>query len=155
MNISINMNNKDAKDNKVISIRNIHKSIKKNKNDSQQKYKKKIIPFYNDLNNKNNISKKTTFSNPKNINSMANFYNFWSDNDGHLGGKINLALNNIYGNKIDYYSSLYYIIKIQSVWRGYCLRKSLLNQSSNSNISLYFFYKHKLLLKTLFDILNQ
>ena len=147
----IDIKNEDKEDNKVIRIRSIHKSIKKNNNNSQKKYIKKITPFYKDLNNKNNINKKATFSNPKNIINMANFYNFWSDNDGHLGGKINLALNNIYGNKIDFYSSLYYIIKIQSVWRGYYLRKSLLNQSSNSNI----FYKQNLLIKTLFYILSK
>ena len=144
----------EEKNHKVVLVKSIHKSVKKNKNYSQKKkFKKKISPFYNDLNLRNNI-KKNTFSNPKDINNMANFYNFWTDNDKHTGGKINLSLNNIYGNNIDFYLNLYYIVKIQSVWRGYYLRNSLLGKS-NINSKLNIFYKQKLLLKTLFYILNK
>ena len=65
---------------------------------------------------------------------------FWTDNDGHMGGKINLALNNSYRNKIDFYSSLYYIIKIQSVWKGHKLRKNLLRKKTmNPKLNILFF----------------
>ena len=155
--VSINLENEneEEKDNKIINVQKKHKSLKKY-NNSQSKFKKKISPFYTDLiiekNNKNNKNK-NVFSNPKNINNMGHFYNYWADNDSHMGGKINLALNNSYRNKIDFYSSLYYIIKIQSRWRGYYLRKSLLKKSSLKTY-INIFYRQKSVIKTLFFILT-
>ena len=155
--VSINLENEneEEKDNKIINVQKKHKSLKKY-NNSQSKFKKKISPLYDDLliekNSKNNKNK-NVFSNPKNINNMGNFYNYWADNDSHMGGKINLALNNSYRNKIDIYSSLYHIIKIQSIWRGYYLRKSLLRKSSIKSY-INIFYRQKSVIKTLFYILG-
>ena len=135
-------------DNKIIQVSKVHKSLKKYKNKSQSRFKSKLNS--NKKNNKNN----GPLSNPKNLNNMGNFYNYWTDNDRHLGGKINLSLNNQFINNIDSYSYLYYIIKIQSIWRGYYSRKSLLLRKSFKNQKLNIFYKQKLLIKTLFNILN-
>ena len=149
--IEIENDNNDFNEgnNKIIQVRKIHKSLKKNK--SQNKFKTNIVPLYKNEKGKNNKSK-DVLSNPKVIHNLGNFYNFWSDNDGHVGGKINLALNNIYRNKINFHYYLYYIIKIQSNWRGYIFRKNLLKKSDiNSQINI--FYKQKKLLKLLFFIL--
>ena len=135
-------------DNKIIQLSKIHKSIKKNKNKSQNKFKSKLN---NEPKNERNNG---PLSNPKNINNMGNFYNYWTDNDRHLGGKINLSLNNQFMNNIDSYSYLYYIIKIQSLWKGYKLRKSLLLRKSFQNQKLNIFSKQKLCIKKLFYILN-
>ena len=119
---------KDLEDNKNNNIFSLNKSHKKNGKKSQNKFKKRISPVYNDLSNEKNKDN-MSLSNTKNMNNLGNFYSFWTDNDGHMGGKINLALNNSYRNTIDFYSSLFYIIKIQSAWRGYNIRKILLSKT--------------------------
>ena len=149
MEIENDNNNFNDDDNKIIQVRKKHKSLKKNK--SQNKFKTNIVPLYKNDQGKNNKSK-NVLSNPKVIHNLGNFYNFWSDNDGHLGGKINLALNNIYRNKINFHYYLYYIIKIQSNWRGYILRKNLLKKSDKISL-IKMIYKQKKLLKLLFFIL--
>ncbi len=149
----IEVENDKKKDNdndiKIIQVRKLHKSQKRNK--SQNKFKTNIIPIYTNLKGIN-TKNKALISNPRVIHNLGNFYHFWSDNDGHLGGKINLALNNIYRNKINFHFYLYYIIKIQSHWRGYFIRKYLLKKSGK-NSKLNIFYKQKTLLKLLFFIL--
>ena len=153
--LQINTEIEDGKDidndnNKIIQVKILHKSLKKNK--SQNKFKANITPIYNNKGEKNN-KKNEMLSNPKVIHNMGNFYNFWKDNDGHMGGKINLSLNNTYRNKINFHYYLYYIIKIQSNWRGYSLRKSLLQKTSKSKLNI--FYKQKKFLKLLFNIINK
>ena len=140
--IKINLENdfEDEKNNNIIWL---NKSNKKNCSKSNNRFKRNISPPNNNLLIEKSNKDKNGLSNPKNLNNMENFYTFWTDNDGHMGGKINLALNNSNRNKIDFYSSLYYIIKIQSVWRGNNLRKILLNKKSK-NQKLNIFYKQKL-----------
>ena len=140
------------KNNKIIQVKKLHKSLKKNK--SQNKFKTNITPMYNNNLSEKNNKKNEVLSNPKVLHNMGNFYNFWKDNDGHTGGKINLALNNLYRNKINFYDYLYYIIKIQSVWKGHILRKSLL-QKNAKNSKLNIFYKQKTFLTLLFNILKK
>ena len=151
-NIIINLENdfEEEKNNKIISL---NKSNKRNNSKSNNRSKRNISSPHNNLLIEKNYKDKNDLSNPKNLNNMRNFYIFWTDNDGHMGGKINLALNNSYRNKIDFYSSLYYIIKIQSVWKGHKLRKNLLRKKT-MNPKLNIFYKQKLVFKTLFFLLS-
>ena len=153
INIDLYNDFEDEKDNIIISPKKLSKSHKKNINKSQNKIKRKISGISNNILSEKNNRDNASLSNPKNINNIGNFYNFWTDNDGHTGGKINLSLNNAYRNKIDYYSSLYYIVKIQSVWRGHNLRKALLRKNSK-NQKLNIFIKQKLVLKSLFYVLS-
>ena len=148
----INLENdfEEEKNNKIISL---NKSNKRNFTKSNNRFKRNISSAHNNLLIEKNNKDKNGLSNPKNLNNMGNFYTFWTDNDGHMGGKINLALNNSYRNKIDFYSSLYYIITIQSVCRGHKLRKNLLRKKS-MNQKLNIFYKQKLVFKNLFFLLS-
>ena len=153
INIDLENDYEDDKNNKIIQVRKKHNSIKREISNSQKKIKRRISPFYNDLQIAKKVKDKTAVSNPKNVNNMGNFYNFWSYNDRHMGGKINLGLNNRYRNTLDFYSSLYYIIKIQSTWKGYSLRKALLKKGLK-NAKINIFHKQKLLIKTIFFILT-
>ena len=75
---------------------------------------------------------------PIKIKNIDNYYKFWSDNDEHMGGKINLGMNNPYRNQDDFLSSLYFIVKIQSVWRGYYFRRYLFfNNIINIKINIF------------------
>ena len=137
---------------KTLGINYIN-SLKNKKNFSENKDKKKISPIDYILVEKNKKNRQENFGNPINIKDIGNYYNYWSDNEGHMGGKINLSLNNKYGNKVNYDSSLFFIIKIQSLWKGYNLRKNLLNKI-RKNSKFNIFYKQKLFITTLFYILN-
>ena len=129
---------------------NYIKTLNKIRNDSLSKGKRKISPVCDNILESKG---KEIFGNSKNINNIDNYYNFWNDNDGHSGGKINLALNNPCRNKVDFLSSLYHIVKIQSMWRGYYLRKSLLTKN-NKNPKLNIFYKQKYFITKLFKFVN-
>ena len=124
--------NDNENDLKIIQVNkslgsNYIKTLSKIRNDSLSKGKRKISPVCDNILESKG---KEIFGNSKNINNIDNYYNYWNDNDGHSGGKINLALNNPCRNKVDFLSSLYHIVKIQCIWRGYYLRKSARNFST-------------------------
>ena len=124
-----------------------------NRNLSQNKSKKKIAQVFNDVLIEKNKKNEEYFISLKKLKKIDNYYKFWSDNDEHMGGKINLGMNNPYRNQVDFLSSLYFIVKIQSVWRGYYFRRYLFYNNIR-NIKINIFHKQKLFLGTLFDILN-
>ena len=131
---------------------NYIKTLTQIRNDSLSKGKRKISPVCDNILERKG---KEIFGNSKNINNIDNYYKFWNDNDGHLGGKINLALNNPCRNKVNFLSSLCFIVKIQSIWRGYYLRKSLLTKNIK-NPKLNIFYKQKFFItKTFKFIIHQ
>ena len=164
-NYTLNNTKKNAKDKeiKVIQVkknlgRSHSKSDKKinvnvNRNLSQNKSKKKIGQVFNDMLIQKSQKNEEYFINFKKIKNIDNYYKFWSDNDEHMGGKINLGMNNPYRTQGDFISSLYFIVKIQSVWRGYYFRRYLF-YSNIRNIKINIFHKQKYFLGTLFDILN-
>lgn len=164
-NYELNNNKKSGNDKeiKVIQVRkklgrSHSKSDKKinvniNRNLSQNKSKKKITQVFNDLLIEKDKANEEYLINLKKIKNIDNYYKIWSDNDGHMGGKINLGMNNPYRNQDDFLSSLYFIVKIQSVWRGYYFRRYLFYNNIR-NIKINIFHKQKLFLGTLFNILN-
>ena len=159
-NVKKNENNKEIK---VIQVRkklgrSHSKSDKKinvniNRNLSQNKSKKKITQVFNDVFIQKDKKNEKYFLSPIKIKNIDNYYKFWSDNDEHMGGKINLGMNNPYRNQDDFLSSLYFIVKIQSVWRGYYFRRFLFFNNIR-NIKINIFHKQKLFLGILFNILN-
>ena len=146
--------NDNENDAKLIQVKkslgsNYIKTLAQIRNDSLSKGKRKISPVCDNILESKG---KEIFANSKNINNIDNYYNFWNDNDGHSGGKINLALNNPCRNKVDFLSSLYHIVKIQCIWRGYYLRKSLLTKNIK-NPKLNIFYKQKFFITKIFKFI--
>ena len=146
--------NDNESDVKIIQVNkslgsNYIRTLTKIRNDSLSKGKRKISPVCDNIMESKG---KEIFGNSKNINNIDNYYNFWNDNDMHSGGKINLALNNPCRNKVDFLSSLYHIVKIQSIWRGYYLRKSLLTKNTK-NPKLNIFYKQKFFITKIFKFI--
>ena len=82
-------------------------------------------------------------------NRFNNFMNYWYDSDNHSGGKVNLSLNNpCQKYKTNFYLSIYKIIRIQSVWRGFFMRQMLSKKgAARKNI----FYRKKYFIKTIID----
>ena len=128
-------------------------NVNVNRDLSQNKSKKKIRQVFNELLIQKDKKNEEYFISLKKIKNIDNYYKFWSDNDEHMGGKINLGMNNPYRNQFDFLSSLYFIAKIQSVWKGYYFRKYLF-YNNKRNIKINIFHKQKLFLGTLFDVLN-
>jgi len=161
LNNKAKINGKD-KEIKVIQVRkklgrSHSKSDKKinvnvNRNLSQNKSKKKIRQVFNDVLIQKDKKNEEFYISLKKIKNIDTYYKFWSDNDEHMGGKINLGMNNPYRNQADFLSSLYFIVKIQSFWRGYYFRRYLFYNNIRS-IKINIFHKQKLFLGTLFDIL--
>ena len=159
-NVKKNEKNKEIK---VIQVRkklgrSPSKSEKKinvniNRNLSHNKSKKKIRQVFNDVLIQKDKKNEEYFLSPIKIKNIDNYYKFWSDNDEHMGGKINLGMNNPYRNQVDFLSSLYFIVKIQSVWRGYYFRRFLFFNNIR-NIKINIFHKQKLFLGILFNILH-
>ena len=118
--------------------------------------------FYNNFNNGSVCNS----SNSKNKNYRNYFYrmdqhrssnpdnymNYWYDNDNHSGGKVNLSLNNpCQKYKDNFYLSMFKIIKIQAVFRGFMLRNMLYPKTSKrKNI----FYRNKYFIKILIDFIR-
>ena len=146
--------NGNENDTKLIQVKkslgsNYIKTLNQIRNDSLSKGKRKISPVCDNI---LESKSKEIFGNSKNINNINSYYTFWNDNDGHSGGKINLALNNPCRNKVDFLSSLCHIVKIQSIWRGYYLRKSLLTKNIK-NSKLNIFYKQKFFITNIFKFI--